>query len=404
MNQHPPGPGSPSPYPHDWRPAGPRQRRRYLVPRIIIGVGLALFMLVCLFCTGMVGLVYFASAPGLFLLANVLALLTAVPYGLLVLWLDRNEKEPLYLIAIAVLWGAVVATLVSMIVNDSFARVTAAMTGDTMVAQALTASFSAPFIEELSKGAAVLLIFLLFRFEFDDVLDGIIYGALVGLGFATVENVIYYFDAGYTAGVGEMGKLAWARGMLGGIGTHAAYTGLTGLGLGLVRVLRKGFARWLLVPLFWGVAMFAHFFWNTFCCFFWIEGDELLTYAAALPLAVVMLQSPFVLMLGCVVIVAWRHENRLILTYLADEQPDVVDDRGRAALIPARRRVWGGFKRFFSGGPVRWWRTRALEKDLIELAFLKWHHHRDLETTWSPDEDADVLKLRGRIRHRRQGL
>jgi len=366
-----------------------------------VGTGLGLFMVLCMLCTGLLGGAYFLTAPHIFAAANLLALLTAIPYGLLVLWLDRNEKEPPYLIGMAVLWGAVVATLVSMFVNDSFAVVTAEVVGDTLVAQALTASFSAPFIEELSKGAAVLFIFLLFREEFDGVLDGILYGALVGLGFATVENVIYYFDAGYSGGGAEMVKLAWARGALGGIGTHAAYTGIIGCGFGLVRVLRTGFARWLLVPLFWGLGMFAHFAWNTFCGFFWVEGSELMTYTVALPLAVAILQLPFVLLLGSVVIAAWRHENRLILTYLADERPDVVDEPLRLSLVPARKRFAAAVGRMFRQGPGAWWRRRSLEKDLIELAFLKWHHHRDLETTWSADDDADVNQLRDRIRRRR---
>jgi len=378
-----------------------RRRRKNLVARILVGTGLGLFMVLCMLCTGLLGGAYFLTAPHIFAAANLLALLTAIPYGLLVLWLDRNEKEPPYLIGMAVLWGAVVATLVSMFVNDSFAVVTAEVVGDTLVAQALTASFSAPFIEELSKGAAVLFIFLLFREEFDGVLDGILYGALVGLGFATVENVIYYFDAGYSGGGAEMVKLAWARGALGGIGTHAAYTGIIGCGFGLVRVLRTGFARWLLVPLFWGLGMFAHFAWNTFCGFFWVEGSELMTYTVALPLAVAILQLPFVLLLGSVVIAAWRHENRLILTYLADERPDVVDEPLRLSLVPARKRFAAAVGRMFRQGPGAWWRRRSLEKDLIELAFLKWHHHRDLETTWSADDDADVNQLRDRIRRRR---
>ena len=59
-------------------------------------------------------------------------------------------------------------------------------------------------IGDLLALVAVMFVFLLFRHEFDDVLDGILYGALVGLGFATVENVIYYFDAGFHGGIGKL--------------------------------------------------------------------------------------------------------------------------------------------------------------------------------------------------------
>src|SRR5205823_13992716 len=49
-------------------------------------------------------------------------------------------------------------------------------------------------IEEGSKGLGVLLAYLIFRKYFDDILDGIVYAGVVALGFATVENVLYYGD------------------------------------------------------------------------------------------------------------------------------------------------------------------------------------------------------------------
>lgn len=382
----------------------PRRRRQNLWARYGCLAGLALFMVVCLLCNSLLGLFYLASAPGLFVLANVLALLTAVPYGLLLMWLDRNEQEPLYLVLTALMWGAVVATMVSMIFNDSFAAMAASFTGDYFVSQFLTASISAPFIEELSKGFAVLFIFLLFRHEFDNVLDGVLYGALVGLGFATIENVVYYVEAGMRGGLGEMVALTWVRGVLGGIGTHCAFTGITGCGFGLVRVLRKGFARWLLVPVFWSIGMFAHFLWNTFCGLFIIDPSAGMMYLVELPLAVAFLQMPFVVLLLVVVIFVWRHENQIILQYLQGESEDVVAESELGRMVPARKRVMGGLKRFFARGPGPWWHHRKLDHELIELAFAKWHHHRDLETTWSADDDADIRELRERVLNRRKKL
>jgi RsiW-degrading membrane proteinase PrsW (M82 family) len=43
---------------------------------------------------------------------------------------------------------------------------------------------SAPIVEELAKALGVLLIFWLLRPESDNMRDGIVYGALVGLGFS----------------------------------------------------------------------------------------------------------------------------------------------------------------------------------------------------------------------------
>ena len=365
---------------------------------------LGFFFLFCLMCNGLLAVMYLGGGPGLFVGANILAFMTAIPYGLMLLWLDRNEQEPIYLIATALIWGAMVSTVVSMIFNDSFAGITTAVIGDYMIAQALTASISAPFIEELSKGFGVLLIFLLFKDEFDNILDGILYGALVGLGFATVENVIYYYDIGMHEGAAGMLKLTWVRGLLGGIGSHAAYTAITGMGFGVVRVLRAGFARWLLVPLFWGTAMFAHFAWNTFVGFFVFSDDELMIYAVSIPIAILVLEMPFMLLIGLVVGVVWRGENKVILQYLSDEPDDILTDEFRRGMVPARRRVLSGLKRFFSMGPSRWWHHRKLDHDLIELAFAKWHLDKDPDTDWAPDEDDAVMKLRAAIRQRRRKI
>jgi protease PrsW len=378
----------------------PKRRKENLLFKYGCLGTLAVMMLICLMCSGMLGLFFFLGRPDLFIIANILAFTTAIPYCLLLLWLDRNEPEPLHLIITALVWGAFVSTVVSMMFNDTFSMAVTELVGDPFIADALTASISAPFIEELSKGLAVLFIFMLFKNEFDNVLDGIIYGALVGLGFATIENVIYYFDVGSTGGYGEMLKLTWVRGILGGIGSHAAYTGLCGAGFGLVRVLRKGYARWLLVPLFWGMAMFAHFIWNTFCGFFIFSYNEGVTYLVSLPLAVMVLEMPFVLLLFITVAFVWRQENRVILQYLSDEQEDILTDDLRKGMVPARRRVWTGVGRFFKMGPSRWWHHRRLERDLIELSFAKWHLAEDPELTWSPEEDADVLELRTNIRKR----
>lgn len=356
-------------------------------------------------CSGLMGVSMLVMDPVVFLFAGTLALMTTVPYGALLLWLDRNEKEPWWLIFTAFFWGAAVSTAISALFNDLFGGMAAGMVGDAMLADQLTASISAPFIEELTKGLAVWFIFLLFKRDFDNALDGLLYGALVGLGFAWFENIMYYVNAAAGGGMGNMVALAWARGVLSGIGSHATFTGLTGLGFGLVRVLRKGFLRWLLVPLFWGGAMFAHFMWNTFVGMFVIDPTSAASvYLISLPMAVVVLQLPFVVLLLSAVLLIWRHENKIIVRHLQTEPAEIVSPEEIRGLVPARRRFMGQLGRFFTKGPGRWWHTQRLHRDLIALAFVKWHHHEDEETTWQADEDFDVLALRKRVMVRRAKL
>ena len=48
----------------------------------------------------------------------------------------------------------------------------------------------APLVEETIKAFALLLLVLFYWKEFDTPLDGFIYGAMIGLGFAWAENVL----------------------------------------------------------------------------------------------------------------------------------------------------------------------------------------------------------------------
>ncbi len=387
-------------------PVTPKRRRdlwflRYGCLFVLLG-----FFGMCLLVSAFVTNDLFLHGPAVAALAFFLATATAVPYTLMLLWFDRNEQEPFYLILTAFLWGANVATAISLIFNTTFGVVAMEVLDNPLLADQLTASFSAPFIEELTKGAAVMFLFFLFRKDFDNVLDGILYGALVGMGFGWFENVLYSAGAG-EGGPVEMLKLTYLRGVLNGVTSHAAYTALTGLGFGLVRVTRKGILRWGFVPLFWGMAMFAHFMWNTFVGpLIYLSGarTEIEVYLGSLPLAVLVLQSPFVLLLGLVALLVWRHEDRLIKKYLQGEPAHVVAQGEIGKLIPARRRLFVTIGRFFTAGPLHAFRLRLLQQDQIKLAFVKWHHDQDDETTWSYDEDAEIISIRDRIRRRRTQL
>src|SRR3982751_742558 len=99
--------------------------------------------------------------------------------------------------------------------------------------------------------------FFFMRRQFDGVVDGVIYATFAALGFAAVENIIYYSNAAREeAIVGHSGILAGTfvvRGILGPWG-HPLYTSMTGLGFGIARETNKTWLKWL-APL--GGGMFA---------------------------------------------------------------------------------------------------------------------------------------------------
>src|SRR6266496_6621870 len=96
-------------------------------------------------------------------------------YAAFINWLDRYEKDPKLLLGAAFVWGMVIAAGGAFILNTAFGIVIYGLTGSEGAAEFGTASIVAPIIEEGLKGLAVLIVFLMFRSEFDSVLDGVIY-------------------------------------------------------------------------------------------------------------------------------------------------------------------------------------------------------------------------------------
>src|SRR5437867_4277693 len=114
-------------------------------------------------------------------------------YAILLTFFDRYEKEPPLLLFGVFMWGMIVAAGAALILNTVFGIGLFLATGSQTAADLGAAVLSAPLVEETVKGLAVFAVFLYFYQEFDSVLDGIIYGSLVGFGFAAAENVNYIF-------------------------------------------------------------------------------------------------------------------------------------------------------------------------------------------------------------------
>ncbi len=203
----------------------------------------------------------------IFLVAVLLSFVPAFLYAAIVYWLDRFEKEPLHLLGGAFLWGAFVATLGAIIATSILEVSIEAITGNAALADVTGTTILAPLVEESLKGLAVLLIVLFFPYEFDSVLDGMVYAAITALGFAATENVLYLYFMGYQeGGMGDMITLFVLRVILGGWG-HAVYTAFIGIGLAVAR-LRRGWAIKLAAPfLGWCVAVFLHALHNGMATF-----------------------------------------------------------------------------------------------------------------------------------------
>jgi RsiW-degrading membrane proteinase PrsW (M82 family) len=179
-------------------------------------------------------------------------------------WLDRYEKEPKLLLGAAFTWGVVIAGGGAFILNTAFGIGIYALTGSERAAEFGTTSIVAPIIEEGLKGLAVLIVFLMFRNEFDSILDGLVYGAVTAMGFAAIENTLYIYRNGYLeSGWQGFWTLVVIRVLLVGW-MHPFFTSFTGMGLAIARMSRSTLVKLIAVPAGYAVAVTAHAFHNTF--------------------------------------------------------------------------------------------------------------------------------------------
>ena len=179
-------------------------------------------------------------------------------------WLDRYEKEPKVLLGAAFVWGVLIAGGGAYIINTVLGLGVYIMTGSEGATDFATASIIAPIVEESLKGLAVLVVFFLFRKEFDSVLDGIIYAGITALGFAAIENVLYIYERGYQeSGWEGLWTLVFIRVVLVGW-QHPFYTAFTGIGLAVARMNRSIFVKIIAVIGGFATAVFTHAFHNTF--------------------------------------------------------------------------------------------------------------------------------------------
>jgi RsiW-degrading membrane proteinase PrsW (M82 family) len=352
-----------------------------------------------------VGFFIVRGGPTAFLISAIAAVLPAPVYGAAILWLDRHEREPARLVIAVFLWGAVVAIAIAGLINLVTLRALSEAFGPERGAL-LWASLPVPVVEETAKGLALLLLLAFMRREFDNVLDGIVYGALVGLGFAMTENVEYFMRAFNHGGVAALGVNFYVRAVLTGF-NHSMYTGMIGLGFGLARETRHPAVRWIAPAGGFCAAIILHGLWNFGVSVPWMLGWKLSVGVRLLviePLLVAILVLPGVITLLAIAVLTWRRESRIISEALADETATgAVTEAERAVIRDARARRQRLVRTLASRGIGAWMELRRLYDLQTELAFQKWHAQRG-ERLPAAEPYASEEALRQRIRASRARL
>ena len=329
----------------------PRVWFRIAIAVALAGLGLLTLVMIGALNTGLGGLIA----------GMVLAAIPVPFYVALALSVDRYEKEPLWMLGMAFLWGASGAVFIAFILNSVNSAIFGAVGGSNAAAFGGSV-ISAPLVEETAKALALLVFFVWKKDEFDGVLDGVVYAGMVGLGFAMTENVSYYGQA--LASGGLVGTV-FVRGVLAPF-SHPLFTAMTGVGLGIARETTKRPLK-LIAPLAGlALAMALHGTWNLSAS----------VGSAFLPVYAMVMMPAMIALVG-IVLYAQARERRIIRAHLAPYvQSGHLSPAEHQALTVFGGRMKALYAAMTAGGLAGYRREGRFQQAASELAFLRWRTER----------------------------
>jgi hypothetical protein len=237
-----------------------------------------------------------------------------------------------------------------------------AFLNDADTAKTLVTTRFGPLVEETAKGIALLALFRIKRHEFDDIVDGIVYAAMVGLGFAMSENILYYSREFSSHGAAGLALVFGMRGVISPY-AHPLFTSMTGIGFGIAAQSRKTWPRWF-APLagFCG-AIFLHALWNT------ASTSSLLGFVAIFVFIMVPVFATVLLLLAHSI----RREAAILREQLA---PDVhsgrLSQQEYEEIYAVSRGPRSAWKRLQQNGWRDWLRHRRVQLTAKALAFHRY--------------------------------
>ena len=224
---------------------------------------------------------YFFVDLGETVVLFVMAFLPPVVY---VIWIRNTEKfhrEKWKPIFICFFWGATIAVIAAIVLELVLHFSLVPSINDPNTIALVSVVIIAPFAEELTKPLALRLKSV--KKELDELEDGLIYGAVAGLGFSATENLLYGRSF-MTYGLLVFFVLISIR-SIGGCLLHASATAWTGYGYGKIVLGHTSLIR--VLPYFL-LAILVHAFYNALLSFDHI--GVTIALIAALTFAIITIQ------------------------------------------------------------------------------------------------------------------
>jgi RsiW-degrading membrane proteinase PrsW (M82 family) len=329
------------------------------------------------------------------LILSILATLLPSLIAIAILWwLDRYEKEPLWLLSVVFFWGAVPTIIMSLVTQIVLDVPLTAVLGHTVLYPLASLSIVAPLTEETFKALILLAIYVFYRSEFDGLVDGILYGALVGFGFSIVEDTFYFMSSL----LGEGGWAAWGTTVALRVGlynlNHSLFTACTGVGFGLARNARQRWQRWLYPLLGWLAAMFLHGLHN--------GGSALAEATSGLScLLLTLVDWMGALGMLILIVVAVQRERRWFQELDQELANGIITQQEYEIASNYRARLARGWQILIRYGPATWLRWNRYVQMVVDLAYKK---HQKRAANEGPKTDEIIANLRTRIAAARANL
>lgn len=200
---------------------------------------------------------------------NTLALLAAAVAPAITIMVyfyskDKGDREPFSILLISFICGCF-SVLPAIILETALPEIIPSSQGATLLSVGIFTFGIVAMSEEFCK-----YIFLRYyaykRHSFNEPYDGIIYAVMVGMGFATIENLMYVFGADTAAG--QWGSAGFRA--ITAVPAHATFAAVMGYYVGLAKfnksnersLLFRGFILAVLLHGFYDFCLFQNLTWG----------------------------------------------------------------------------------------------------------------------------------------------
>lgn len=181
---------------------------------------------------------------------------------LFIIWkFDRYDREPIGLVLLNYLWGSFGAIILTLLFSGILLKIVSFLFNDFYLHDFYQIIILAPVVEEIMKG--LFLLITVQNKKFDNLTDGIVYGAAIGLGFGMTENFLYFLHNSQT--IQTWVYLVIIRTLFSAV-MHYVATSTFGAFLGYAK-FKRGAKKILIGLLGLLIAILIHASWNTFVSF-----------------------------------------------------------------------------------------------------------------------------------------